>query len=81
MKLNNALLLQLIRDTDGAPLKVVLGDACELLTTQIVLFIRSKVRQLEAELPNIPPKTPERYGMAGRINGLKKLMVELAEAP
>jgi hypothetical protein len=81
MQLSDAELSEVIRKMEGAPLRPVLRDVCEVLTLKVVLWLKGKREAIKKQRAGLPLGDPEANVLAARINLLGKLIVELAEAP
>lgn len=80
MKLNAELRRQLVETSTGQPSAMV-DDACELLTGQVVLWLKAKQKKLKDQRAALPLGDPDANRLADRMRLLGELIVELAEAP
>ena len=86
MKLNAELRRQLLANVSssaaaGDNFLALVDDACELLTGQIVLWLKARQRELKERRAKLPLGDPEANVLAAQMRTLGEAIVALAEAP
>lgn len=82
MKLNATLRAKMVRGaTDNAAPSSVIDDTCELLTGQIVLWLKSRQRALGEKRAALPLGDPDANIIVAQMRTLGEAIVALAEAP
>lgn len=59
----------------------VVDNACELLTGQILVWLRAKRRAILDRQASLPPGDPEAALLSAQVKVLGEVLVELAEKP
>ena len=72
---------QLIARCDGEPLGSVLDDACEVVTTKLILRLKAKQRALKQQRDKLPLGDPQADVLKAQMRILGECIVELAETP
>jgi hypothetical protein len=81
MLLNPILRSQLVGTARATNPGGVIDDACELLTGQIVLWLKARQRTLGEKRAALPLGDPEANVVAAQMRTLGEAIVALAEAP
>ncbi|MBX9623806.1 MAG: hypothetical protein K2X82_08320 [Gemmataceae bacterium] len=73
---------RLIRAAEGSPIEALVGDACELLTFKVILFIRRRMNELR-EVRDAKPADDfiGRSTVQLQRDTLAQLSIDLAKAP